>query len=311
MKHIKLLFGVLTITAALATQAHAQAILTNGLVAYYPFNGNANDQFGHGNAGTLYNGAYYTNGIVGEPNAAVYCNGLNAYVYFGKNDAVYPNQVLTWSAWFRSEGTSGIIFWDDDATPGGDRSINVGPNVDLNPILWGGSQGQFIASGTNVVPLNRWSHAVFTSDAGGQSLYLDGELVAYGNTIIENHAGRSSVSVGAGNYTSGSGPNYVYGARFHGAISKVRIYNRALSGSEVRQLFDYESAPRVNLIKAVKTAFSNMSLGTNYQLQVSSDMSTWTNQGAPFTATNPSMIYPQYWDVDNWSQLYFRLQVSP
>ena len=30
-----------------------------------------------------------------------------------------------------------------------------------------------------------------------------------------------------------------------------------------------------------------------------------------FTATNTSMIYPQYWDVDNWGQLFFRLQVAP
>jgi hypothetical protein len=67
----------------------------------------------------------------------------------------------------------------------------------------------------------------------------------------------------------------------------------------------------VNLIKAVKPSFSFLSLGTNYQLQVSSDLNTWTNQGSPFTATNSSMIYPQYWDVDNWSQLFFRLQVAP
>jgi hypothetical protein len=53
-----------------------------------------------------------------------------------------------------------------------------------------------------------------------------------------------------------------------------------------------------------------MALGTNYHLQVSSDLSNWTNQGAPFTATNTSLVYPQYWDVDNWNSLYFRLQVA-
>jgi len=40
-------------------------------------------------------------------------------------------------------------------------------------------------------------------------------------------------------------------------------------------------------------------------------MNTWTNQGSPFIATNTSIIYPQYWDVDNWNSLFFRLQVSP
>jgi hypothetical protein len=51
-----------------------------------------------------------------------------------------------------------------------------------------------------------------------------------------------------------------------------------------------------------------LSVGTNYQLQVSGDLNTWTNQGSVFTATNASMIYPQYWDVANWNQIFFRLE---
>ena len=60
----------------------------------------------------------------------------------------------------------------------------------------------------------------------------------------------------------------------------------------------------------MKPWFSNLTLGTNYQLQVSSDMSGWTNQGAAFSATNTNMTYPQYWDVDNW-EAFFRLQLAP
>jgi hypothetical protein len=70
-------------------------------------------------------------------------------------------------------------------------------------------------------------------------------------------------------------------------------------------------APRVALIKAVKPSLSNLSVGTNYQLQLSGDLSTWTNQGPAFTATNGSMVYPQYWDVDNWNRLFFRVQEVP
>ncbi len=67
----------------------------------------------------------------------------------------------------------------------------------------------------------------------------------------------------------------------------------------------------MDLIKAVKPSFSYLALGANYQLQVSGDPNSWTNQGSVFTATNTSMIYPQYWDVDNWDELFFRLQVAP
>lgn len=72
----------------------------------------------------------------------------------------------------------------------------------------------------------------------------------------------------------------------------------------------YQTGPLVNLIRAVKPSFSNLMLTTNYQLQVSGDLSSWTNQGSAFTATNTSMVYPQYWDVENWDQLYFRLQAA-
>ena len=96
---------------------------------------------------------------------------------------------------------------------------------------------------------------------------------------------------------------------FLGAIDDVRIYNRSLSSNEVAQLYAIENSPRVDLIKAVKPTFSYLYVGTNYQLQLSSDMNTWTNQGAAFTATNHSMAYPQYWDLNNWNNLFFRLQV--
>jgi hypothetical protein len=52
-------------------------------------------------------------------------------------------------------------------------------------------------------------------------------------------------------------------------------------------------------------------LGTNYQLQVSGDMTNWTNEGSPFSATNSSMAFPQYLDVTNWVRLFFRLQAVP
>jgi hypothetical protein len=72
-----------------------------------------------------------------------------------------------------------------------------------------------------------------------------------------------------------------------------------------------QSGPQVSLVKAVKPSFTSLAIGTNYQLQVSADTTHWTNQGSPFTATCSAMTYPQYWDVDNWNQLFFRLQVAP
>jgi hypothetical protein len=93
---------------------------------------------------------------------------------------------------------------------------------------------------------------------------------------------------------------------------KIAFDSRELSTtSSSLDFINIQSLPVISLIKSVKPSFSYLVLGTNYQLQVSSDLITWTNQGSVFTATNSNMIYPQYFDVDNWNQLFFRLQVSP
>ncbi|MDQ6632305.1 MAG: hypothetical protein M3Y82_11220 [Verrucomicrobiota bacterium] len=81
---------IMLLTASLSLQA--QNIPTNGLVCFYPLNGSAADVLGNGNTGTLYNGAFYTNGVKGQPTDAVYCNGTNAYVLCGKTMRFIPTR---------------------------------------------------------------------------------------------------------------------------------------------------------------------------------------------------------------------------
>jgi len=71
------------------------------------------------------------------------------------------------------------------------------------------------------------------------------------------------------------------------------------------------SSAGVKYVKAIKPSFEFLKPGRTYQLQVSSNLNAWTNQGTPFVATNFNMAYPQYWDVDNWGKLFFRLQAAP
>ena len=79
MKTTKSLFGILTITAALAVQVQAQSFLTNGLVAYFPLNGNANDASGNGNNGFAEN-TFTTTNQLGQANSALGFAG-NSWVY--------------------------------------------------------------------------------------------------------------------------------------------------------------------------------------------------------------------------------------
>jgi hypothetical protein len=96
-----------------------------------------------------------------------------------------------------------------------------------------------------------------------------------------------------------------YGISLSNSVASFYLDGILLNSTNISS---WISTVQIGLIKAVKPSFSGLSVGTNYQLQVSGDLNAWTNQGTAFTATNTSMIYPQYWDVANWNQLFFRLE---
>ena len=58
---------------------------TNGLVGYWPFNGNANDESGNGNNGTV-NGATLTTDRFGSANSAYSFDGINDYIIANGGD---------------------------------------------------------------------------------------------------------------------------------------------------------------------------------------------------------------------------------
>jgi hypothetical protein len=98
----------------------------------------------------------------------------------------------------------------------------------------------------------------------------------------------------------------------NGVVTSITLTNGGNGYTSIPQIYIYSPLGlQVGLVKAVKPSFSDLLLGTHYQLQTSGDLITWTNQGSPFTATNPVMAYPAYFDVDNWDQLFFRVEVTP
>jgi hypothetical protein len=137
-----------------------------------------------------------------------------------------------------------------------------------------------------------WVHCAYTADATGQNLYVNGVL-AVSNTNGITQTGTNSYTLGLGAY-------------YNGSIDNLRIYNRALSSSEVAQLYSIVSG-NLSLVKAVFLQGSGLLVGSNYQVQVSSDLINWTNQGSVFTATNNYWLSTNYWFVADWNQLFFRI----
>lgn len=279
---------------------------SNGLVAYYPFDGNANDASGNGNNGVAY-GTTLVADRFGIPNKAMDF-GVGNYIEVASTAQLKFSTQFTVTAWIRPNSFAAahaIITKNPSDGWGGWEFMQ---NNSYGVTVEGKFGGQNTAGGClNVLATNRWQHVAAIYDGNSMKMEVNGVLVPlsisvgqYSGPVLVN-----DVPLRLGRRAS---PNDLW---FLGQMDDIRIYNRAMSTNEVQQLYVYESGPRVNLMKAVKPLFSNLTLTTNYQLQVSGDLSNWTNQGSSFTATDTSMIYPQYWDVDNWGKLYFRLQVVP
>jgi Concanavalin A-like lectin/glucanases superfamily len=301
--------SVLIVGLGLAVNGYSQSFLTNGLVAYYPFNGNAHDASGNGHDGTNHGGVLVPDRF-GYPNQAYLFGGPAAYITAPFSSSVF-NGDFTVSVWFNAYDIADA--WPallEEAGNSAFRMQIVGQTSGAYPY----SIGRLVAYAAHGGPNKDWEmfvppptlntfYQVVVERAGTNvTMYLNAQLGATGQV--------SSPTVEPGNtlWIGRSETEDVPGAYvFHGVIDDIRIYNRALSSNEVAQLYAIESGPRVDLLKAVKPSFFGLLLGTNYQLQVSGDLSAWTNQGSAFTATNTTMIYPQYFDVDNWRSLFFRL----
>lgn len=93
-------------------------ILTDSLIAYYDFNGNANDITGNGNNGTPF-GATLTTDRFGNPNSAYSFNGTTDYIDYFAGSRFHPTTFpISICMWIKSN-TSAIVgpLFKNDHTP--------------------------------------------------------------------------------------------------------------------------------------------------------------------------------------------------
>lgn len=291
------------------TSVTAQSFLTNGLVAYYPFNGDANDAAGTNN-GVVHSATLATDRF-GLPNKAYSFNGTNAYIASTRPLQDLTNSTL--SVWYylgaRTYPKQYALFADSTTAGGYDFSAYLTP-TDSTTNKYGifvvAKDGFAFVACTNATPqslqlVDRWVHFTWTVSPTNSNIYIDGNLVASAN-VSGNNIGFHATSYLIGANNSNPSIDFFYS----GLIDDVRIYNRALSESEVAQLYSIEGS-FLNIRKAIYLDTANVQVGSNYQLQVSPDMQNWTNHGSPFTATDSYWRSTNYWDVENWDQLFFRL----
>ncbi len=67
------------------------------------------------------------------------------------------------------------------------------------------------------------------------------------------------------------------------------------------------TGPQIGVGRAVYITFTNLSIGSTYQIQILTDLNNRTNYSAPFTAATTGFNYSNYWRVADWNKLFFRL----
>lgn len=202
--------------------------LSTGLVAYYPFNGNANDESGNGNNGTV-NGAALTTDRLGNANGAYSFDGVDDYVNIGSNSSLTPSFV-TLSTWFKSASTSnGMIIYRTHAYG---YQIGMGDGkIAFRAYTGTGVSDDLLFITSSTYNDNQWHNAVLTYDGNNFKCYIDGTLL---NTIPKVSSGLYYV----GNYCTISKDGPSGSMYFNGYIDDTKIYNRALNTCEVEALYD-------------------------------------------------------------------------
>lgn len=220
---------------------HAQSPnLHNGLVAYYPFNGNANDESGNGNHGTIY-GASPTTDRFNISGKAFIFNGIDNFIK--ANSSGLPSSERTMSLWLNANSVTGnptsIAYggsWCGDSwfqvLSANILSWLTDSHCDANPFFHPFS----------IAPTNQWYHWVITNDASGRKMYVNGVLVSSNPVFVSNtYVLEKDLAIGVCVSGSGHAPfaNVDVGW-FNGKLDDIRIYDRALSTAEIDLLYRHK-----------------------------------------------------------------------
>ncbi len=198
----------------------------SGLVAAYGFDAGSGtavaDQSGNGNNGTVANTTWAATGKYGK---ALQFNGTSSLVTIPDAASLHLTSGMTLEAWVDPSTVNGN--WRDVIYKGNDNYYLEATSSNASKpdggLIAGGSYGD--AYGTAALPANTWSYLTETYDGATLRLYVNGTQVA-----STAHTGAISTSTNPLQI----GGDSLYGQFFAGMIDEVRIYNTALTATQIQ-----------------------------------------------------------------------------
>lgn len=203
-------------------------IVPNGLAAYYPLDtgvgGQIYDVSTNNNQGVLTGAPSWNTGKLGQ---SLSLNGTTQYASIPSSSSLSLTGDMTVSAWVNISNYTNTQ--DVVSKRVGTGSTNT--NYELR-IQQSTGQLQFLAydtalrtvTGTTPVPLSAWTQIVAVSRSGLVTLYLNGAAISTPTAVASTTTNTNPVRLG----TTDDVTNFL-----SGGLDEVKIYNRALSLSEV------------------------------------------------------------------------------
>jgi hypothetical protein len=226
---LPLSYLLLTFLTLFAGSVASAQIPSSGLVGYWPFNGNANDESGNGNNGTV-NGAALTIDRFGNANSAYNFDGVNDFIDAG-DFYNFGNSNFTVSCWFKLVPTSA------NASLVSKREVNMQGNwwvQEVNGFQIDESAQSSILTLTHPTPLNKqlWTNYIIIREGNILSFYVNGVL-----------SDQETLSTA---YNMNNNANLLFGTTFlegsyvgllKGKLDDISIYSRAIDSEEISSLY--------------------------------------------------------------------------
>ncbi|MFT7233261.1 MAG: surface protein, partial [Cyclobacteriaceae bacterium] len=202
-------------------------------LAFYPFNGDANDVSGNGNNGVVNAGVTFTSDRHGNAGASASFDGTtNAFIDLGATSIDFTSG-LTFSVWSKSSATNAWERYVDMGETGGLNNVFFGRSFMLSTLVYqvfNGTEQVVNFEVADAIVENQWQQYVVTHDVDQSiKIYVDGVLIGTGTGPLPVTATRTESYLGKSLF---NGDGFL-----QGELDEVRIYNKAITEAEVSALY--------------------------------------------------------------------------
>jgi hypothetical protein len=272
----------LGLTASLWAQVPSY-VPTNGLVGWWPFNGNANDESGNGNNGTV-NGATLTTDRFGNANKAYDFDGSISNIIVENHPSLNPS-AITICVWILPLSDNICIIKKSNISNASEYGYGLTHNDQFQ--IQRGIKSQFGSgncstvndndaywSDYNLVQNNQWTMVTVSIDNNGLVKHFINDSLVYvfqTSPLFSCDSQTSSLRFGGEHWSND--PEW-----FFGKIDDIGIWNRALSECEIQNLYNSQFN---SIAGSIAVSPNSALIGSNVTLSTASNSTNLQWQSNP------------------------------